>query len=58
MILIPVALLTIFSPGLFFPDMASRESQRFRKKKGGEKSGDLTPDVAEAEPKTTDNVSV
>lgn len=33
MILIPVALLTIFTPGILFPDMAARESMRFRGKK-------------------------
>lgn len=33
MILIPVALLTIFTPGFLFPDMAAREAMRFRSKK-------------------------
>ena len=33
MILIPVALLTIFTPGVLFPDMAAREAMRFRKNK-------------------------
>ena len=33
MILIPVALLTIFTPGVLFPDMAAREASRFGGKK-------------------------
>ncbi|KAH8201089.1 hypothetical protein TruAng_004716 [Truncatella angustata] len=40
-VLIPVALLTAFQPGLLFPAMTARESQRFRRKskRVGEKSG-------------------
>ncbi|KAK8051594.1 hypothetical protein PG993_002979 [Apiospora rasikravindrae] len=33
MLLIPVALLTIFTPGVLFPEMAAREAMRFRGKK-------------------------
>lgn len=42
MILIPVILLTAFTPGVLFPDMAQREGQRFRRKRG-EKSEVVTP---------------
>ncbi|KAK6079621.1 rta1 domain-containing protein [Seiridium cupressi] len=71
MILIPVALLSAFPPGFLFPAMAERESQRFRRKgkktseksvgevgDAGVKSGDETPDAAEAEPKKVEPVSV
>ncbi|KAI1877595.1 hypothetical protein JX265_003603 [Neoarthrinium moseri] len=48
LVLIPVALLTAFSPGFLFPAMAERESQRFRRKnKGSNNSSDNH--VSEAE---------
>lgn len=60
MVLIPVALLASFQPGMLFPAMAARESQRFKRKgktspeenvsetgEAGVRSGDETPDAAE-----------
>jgi hypothetical protein len=65
MVLIPVTLLTLFQPGVLFPAMQQRESQRFRGKKarkseaGVGSSGDETPELAEkGEPKTTGAPSV
>ncbi|KAH8681085.1 RTA1 like protein-domain-containing protein [Xylariales sp. PMI_506] len=68
MILIPVILLTMFTPGFLFPAMAERESRRFRKKepqaasaeaaeqsgKGdiGVTSGDETPNATAETEKT------